>query len=149
MKSIIVKTIVTIFSILFLATGSAMFAADKEKTATSEVQSKSAQEVQPAVDAKTDEKVAEQRKKILSEATVAIEESRKALRALDEGKTEEAIKALELATGKMALIIARDHEPSVSEEFSLAELLPEHDQTDAWEELDDLGRNLHFSHVLQ
>ncbi|MBU1565443.1 MAG: YfdX family protein [Proteobacteria bacterium] len=114
MKSIIVKTIVTIFSILFLATGSAMFAADKEKTATPEVQSKSAREVQPAVDAKTDEKVAEQRKKILSQATVAIEESRKALKALDEGKTEEAIKNLELATGKMALIVARDPELSLA-----------------------------------
>lgn len=32
------------------------------------------------------------------------------MKALDEGKTEEAIKALELATGKMALIIARDPE---------------------------------------
>jgi len=62
------------------------------------------------INSKTDENAAEHRKKILSEATVAISESRKALKALDEGKTEEAIKALELATGKMALIIARDPE---------------------------------------
>jgi DNA-directed RNA polymerase specialized sigma24 family protein/ribosome-associated translation inhibitor RaiA len=35
------------------------------------------------------------------------------------------------------------------EELSLAELLPDYDQTDAWERLDDLDRNLHFNNVLQ
>ena len=107
MKSVIVNTIVTIFSILFLAAGNTAFAADDEKIAKPEVQSQTAQEVQPAVDAETDEKVTEKRKKILSEATVAIEESRKALKALDEDKPEEALKSLELATGKLALIVAR------------------------------------------
>jgi hypothetical protein len=116
MKSIIVKVIVTIFSILCLAAGSSVFAADKEKTKTTtpEVQSQADQDIQPTIDAKTDEKVTEQRKKILSEANAAIAESRKALKALDEGKTEEAIKYLELATGKMELIVARDPELSLA-----------------------------------
>ena len=35
------------------------------------------------------------------------------------------------------------------EDLSLAELLPEYDQTDAWEQLDDLDRTLHFYNVLQ
>ncbi|MBU1565445.1 MAG: hypothetical protein KJ630_07435 [Proteobacteria bacterium] len=35
------------------------------------------------------------------------------------------------------------------EELSLAELLPDYDQTDVWEQLDDLDRNLHFNQVLQ
>ena len=110
MKSIIVKTIVPIFSLLFLATGCTTLVTGNEKTIIPEVQSQSAQKIQPALDVKTDEKVTEKRKKILSEATAAIEESRKALKALDEGKTEEAIQSLELATGKIELIVARDPE---------------------------------------
>jgi len=35
------------------------------------------------------------------------------------------------------------------EDLSLAELLPDYDQTDAWEQLDDLDRNLRFNNVLQ
>ncbi len=34
------------------------------------------------------------------------------------------------------------------EELSLAELLPDYDQTDAWEQLDDMDRSLHFNNVL-
>ncbi len=110
MNSIIMKCIAALFSIMLLLAGNVCLAANEEKAVTPEVQSQSTQEVQPTVDAKTDEKIAEQRKKILSEATAAIAESRRALKALDEGKTEEAIKALELATGKMELIVARDPE---------------------------------------
>lgn len=36
-----------------------------------------------------------------------------------------------------------------SEEFSLAELLPDCDETEEWEELDEVGRNLHFYTVIQ
>lgn len=110
MNNIIIKCIVPLFSIMVLVIGNLCFAADKDKAVTPEAQSQSTQEIQPAVDAKTDENIAEQRKKILSEANAAIAESKKALKALDEGKTEDAIKALELATGKMALIVARDPE---------------------------------------
>ena len=34
------------------------------------------------------------------------------------------------------------------EELSLAELLPDYDQTDTWDRLDDLDRKLHFNYVL-
>lgn len=110
MKDIIMKSVVGLFFMIFLAVGNPCFAADEEKTVTSEVQSHSTKEMQPAVEAKADEKLSEHRKKILSEATAAVAESRKALKALDEGKAEEAIKSLELATGKMELIVARDPE---------------------------------------
>lgn len=35
------------------------------------------------------------------------------------------------------------------EELTLAELLPDYDQTGVWEQLDELDRNLHFNNVLQ
>jgi len=59
------------------------------------------------IDTESVEKIAEKRKKIIEEAVVALSETRKALRALDEEKTEEALAALEKATGKLELILAR------------------------------------------
>lgn len=35
------------------------------------------------------------------------------------------------------------------EEFSLAELVPDYDETEEWEDLDEVGRNLHFYDVIQ
>ena len=110
MENKLLKMVVTIFSAFFLLVSNPSYAVDKEKEVTSEIKSESTQAVQPAVENKTDEKIDEQRKKILSEASAAITESRKALKALDEDKPDEAIKALELATGKMALIVAREPE---------------------------------------
>ena len=52
--------------------------------------------------------VAGKRKQITSEAMAAIEETRSALKCLDENKKDEALHALELATGKLDLILARD-----------------------------------------
>jgi len=110
MENKLLKMVVTIFSAFFLLVSNPSYAVDKEKEVTPEVKSESTQAVQPAVENKTDEKINEQRNKILSEASAAITESRKALKALDEDKPDEAIKALELATGKMALIVAREPE---------------------------------------
>ena len=104
MKNNIIKCMVALFSILFLVAGNTAFADEKEKAVTPEVQSQTTQEVQPAVDAKTDDNVAEQRKKIFSEANIAIAESKKALKALDEGNTEDALRALELATGNPPIL---------------------------------------------
>ncbi len=56
------------------------------------------------------EKTAEKRKEILSEATSAINETRKALKMLDEKKTKEALEALEKASGKLQIILAREPE---------------------------------------
>jgi hypothetical protein len=50
----------------------------------------------------------EQRKKIIDEAVSAIAETKNALRALDEKKTQDALAALERASGKLNVVLARD-----------------------------------------
>jgi|GEM_PF-879803 hypothetical protein len=50
----------------------------------------------------------EQRKKIIDEAVSAIAETKNALRALDEKKTQDALPALERASGKLNVVLARD-----------------------------------------
>ena len=50
----------------------------------------------------------EKRKTLMADATSAIQETQSALKTLDEGKTSQAIAALERATGKLDLILARD-----------------------------------------
>lgn len=52
--------------------------------------------------------VTEQRKKIIEEAVSALQETRNALRALDENKPQDAIAALERATGKLNIVLARE-----------------------------------------
>ena len=62
--------------------------------------------------AKTDpqaqEQTAEKRKTLIADATSAIGETQIALKQLDDGKTKEALAALERATGKLDIILARD-----------------------------------------
>jgi hypothetical protein len=92
---------------LGLAFGNPVLANDK-LSVKSEDKSTANQSIQPSVDKETEQKTIEQRERILAEASAAITESRKALKALDEKKADEALKLLEVATGKMALIVARD-----------------------------------------
>jgi hypothetical protein len=56
----------------------------------------------------TQDETTQKRKQIVSEAVSAITETGNALKALDEGKTKDALSALERATGKLELILARD-----------------------------------------
>jgi hypothetical protein len=56
----------------------------------------------------TQQQMAEKRKQITAEAMAAVSETRNALKALDEGKKDEALAALEKTTGKLELILARD-----------------------------------------
>lgn len=60
----------------------------------------------------TQSQMAEKRKEILSEATNAIRETQNALRFLDEENDKDALAALESATGKLEIILAR--EPSLA-----------------------------------
>lgn len=60
------------------------------------------------VEQNTQDQTAEKRKQIVSEAVTALNETRSALKALDENKTSDALSALEKATGKLELILARD-----------------------------------------
>lgn len=113
MKKTILKTVLILLSACFLFLSASVFALEKDNepgVTTEEVKPESTAAVQPAVDEKTDKKTAEQRKKIMEEAHAAIAQSRMALKALDEKNTEEALKALEMAIGKMEVIVARDPE---------------------------------------
>lgn len=60
------------------------------------------------INERTHSQIAEKRKKITSEALSAIEETQSALRWLDESKKDKALRALEQASGKLDLILARD-----------------------------------------
>ncbi len=73
----------------------------QEKTAQSQAAQDQAQK-------SSSHKLADQRSKISKESIAAIESSQKALQALEAGKTDEALKALEAATGKLELILARN-----------------------------------------
>ncbi|WP_456380217.1 YfdX family protein [Thiolapillus sp.] len=66
------------------------------------------QAVQSQVEQASADKADSQREKIVAEAVSAIEETRKALQALNDGEADKALKALEVATGKLELILARD-----------------------------------------
>lgn len=97
---------------LAFAVSHAAVAADSTNSAVAApaVQTKS------AASGKTDSKVeqqkqdqtAQKRQQITAEAIAAVSETRNALKALDDGKKDDAIAALERATGKLDIILARD-----------------------------------------
>ncbi|MDI3461765.1 MAG: hypothetical protein OJF50_000586 [Nitrospira sp.] len=61
-----------------------------------------------AVKGQADQEISQQRKKILDEAVSAIQETKRALKALEDKKSDEALKALERATGKLNILLVRD-----------------------------------------
>lgn len=64
--------------------------------------------VQDGVDSEVGETVDEKRKDISEEAMAALRETENALIALDENKPDEAVAALERATGKLTVLLARE-----------------------------------------
>lgn len=60
------------------------------------------------VEQNTQDETSEKRKKIVEEASSAITETQNALKALDRKKTSDALAALERATGKLNIILARE-----------------------------------------
>lgn len=58
--------------------------------------------------AQVDKQTAEKRKKLVAHATAAIVDTESALKALEDKKNDEALKALASVTGKIELIVARD-----------------------------------------
>ncbi len=71
-------------------------------------QSPATKSVQAAVDKQSASKAAAKRQDVVKDAVVAIAETENALRALNAGKKDEALAALEKATGKLELVLARD-----------------------------------------
>lgn len=65
------------------------------------------QAVSEEVEAEADRQTAKNRERIMQEAVDALSRSREALTALEEGRTDEALDALAVATGKLELIVAR------------------------------------------
>ncbi|NNM69053.1 MAG: YfdX family protein [Gallionella sp.] len=84
------------------------FAADSVLPKNPEVQPQASQSVQPEIDKKTADAAAEKRKHLLADAQTAIAETEKALQALEENKSKEAVDALAVATGKLELVLARN-----------------------------------------
>ncbi len=78
------------------------------KPAASAPKDANVQATQPGVQKEAEKQTAEQRHKIIQEAVTAVQETAKALQALDKGDSEAALKSLEIATGKLELILARD-----------------------------------------
>ncbi len=66
------------------------------------------QNVQASLTKEAGKKAEEKRQEIISEAVSALQETFHALKALEAGKKEEALKALANATGKLELVVARD-----------------------------------------
>jgi len=85
-------------------------AVDEKKTAAPKAEPKSEQAtaVNPEVQSEVEKRAAEKRAQLLKDAEATLEETRKAVEALDQGKKDEALAALERVTGKLDLIVARD-----------------------------------------
>jgi len=61
---------------------------------------------------RSEQKTTDKRKEIVSEAVSTLRETQDALKLLDDGKNKEALAAVERATGKLEIVLARD--PKVS-----------------------------------
>jgi hypothetical protein len=62
----------------------------------------------PSTDTQTQSQTEDKRKALMADATSAIQETQSALKLLDDNKPQEALAALERATGKLDVILARD-----------------------------------------
>lgn len=101
------------FVLLALGIPSMAFTADSNKVSVTKTPSmaskgKVATDKNASAGKSSQDQMADKRKLITSEAMAAISETKNALKALDDGDKDEALKALERATGKLELILARD-----------------------------------------
>ena len=75
-------------------------AADAAAPTSRKTNRKRAQAVQPQVDKQAADAAAEKRKKLLADATAAIAQTQQALTALEDKKSDEALKALAALAGR-------------------------------------------------
>ena len=99
---------VSVMSLGGLTMSAPSFAADSALPPKPQAQSEASQSVQPKVDKQTADAAAEKRRKLLADATAALAETQKALKALESKNNDAALKALAEVTGKLDLIVARD-----------------------------------------
>ena len=90
--------------------GSPVLAQDDEVEPIVEVSEEATDVVENAVATEEQAQTDESRERIVQEAVSALEETRKALAALDEERPEDALASLALATGQLELVVARDPE---------------------------------------
>lgn len=114
MKKLTYKTMFAVLLSMWLMVSVISFA--KESALPDKPQDKSAtiQSVQPQVNKQTTDEAAAKRTKLLEDATAAIAETKVALKALEEKKTDDVLNALSTVTGKLELIIARDPKLSLA-----------------------------------
>lgn len=94
---------------IFVVTGVAPLDADEPAVPAATTESSAAGgSVQEEVDQRTSEIEAERRAKITQEASTALRQTKLALEALEDKRIDDALAALEVATGKLELILARD-----------------------------------------
>jgi len=105
MKHLLIPT--TILAALALGYPSAALAGPPTRPASPAVTPPTSGKPEKKAD-KAEAKVTEKRKQISSEAMDAIQETKNALKWLDENHKDKALQALERATGKLDLILARD-----------------------------------------
>lgn len=110
MKNLVSKKLMTMVLGLGMAISMPTWAELKKP----EEQSKTAQAVQDDVNTESAKQAEERRKKITNDAISAVQETKNALKLLDEKKVDEALAALEKVTGKLELIVARDPKLSLA-----------------------------------
>jgi hypothetical protein len=75
---------------------------------TPQPQAAATEAVRPLVDKESADQMEDRRQKTITEANAAVAETQKALLALDQDKPDDALAALEIATGKLELILSRN-----------------------------------------
>ena len=103
-----------IMLILGLGVTTAVSAEESKILNSPETRSKETEAVQPEVDKEAADKKTEHLKKVVKNAVTAVKETEKALKALEEEKEDEALAALEVATGKLEIVLARAPELSLA-----------------------------------
>ncbi|WCR09667.1 YfdX family protein [Paracoccus stylophorae] len=98
------KAAVSTLALATMLTVTPAFAQDNEQPPTSDTNAAVSEPVQDEATTKVDEK----RKTLLKDATSALDKTKEALKALDDGDSDAALEALAVATGKLQSVVARD-----------------------------------------
>jgi len=132
MKKYLISPLYAALLSLGLVVATPIIADDSALPSEPQAKSKATESVQPQVEEESVDKAAEKRRKIIAEATAAVDKTKAALKALEDNNTDEALKSLEVATGKLELILARDPE------LALAPVDVDEVTYDLWASLDTI-----------
>lgn len=105
----LMKRFIAVWCALWLAVSPLALAGDSAESSAANVAAASERVVEE-VKVKAEDKTAERRARIMQDAVDALAKTRSALQALEEERTDDALEALAVATGKLELIVAREPE---------------------------------------